>query len=126
MEVNKEKVKMFVLNFNHPFKKVIGEVLEDITSDIIDGDTLTLLSDTGTIKVRFPVLCEETYSSDGKSGTAYLSSIPSVDDVLEFNRSQVLIMPFKPIDEYMSTYMEMALKLSYPMLRKVTRSFKLG
>lgn len=128
MEVNREKVRMFVLSFNHPFKKIIGEILDDSTEslDVLDGDVLTVISETNIIKVRFPVLCEEMYSSDGKSGTAYLSSIPSMDDTLEFNRSQVLILPFKPTDEYMSTYMDMAKRLNYPMLRKVTRSLEIG
>ena len=131
MEINKEKVKMFVLHFNHPFKKIIGEIHDSLPELIEEpeewqdhGDAiLTMASDV--IRVRFPVLCEEMYSGDGKHGTAYLSSIPSIEDTLEFNRSQVLILPFTPTDDYLESYMDMANRLNYPILRKVSRNFEL-
>lgn len=125
--INSKCVKIFVLN--HTFKKVIGEI-HDSTPELIEepeewhGDPiLTMTPDT--IRVRFPVLCEEDYSNDGRNGTAYLSTIPSKDEILEFNRSQVLILPFMPTEDYLDMYMDMASKSSFPIKIKSMRSLHL-
>jgi hypothetical protein len=113
-------VRMFTLNFNHPSVNIIGEIVEDIPNLVeeIDGTTLCLASDN--IKVKFPVLCEEVYSND--SGMTYMSTIPSMDEVLEFNKAQILIMPFKPTEKYLIKYLSMASFYTLPMIVKHSRS----
>lgn len=112
-------VRMFTINLSHPSVNIIGEVVEDIPDLVeeIDGTTLCLASDT--IKVKFPVLCEEVYTNDG--GMTYMSTIPSIDEVLEFNKAQILIMPFKPIEKYLDKYLSMASFYTLPMTVRHTR-----
>lgn len=126
MEIRKEAVRMFIISLNYPVKKIIGEIIDDTPELIDEADGITVLTIASEfIRVKLPVICEEVYSSDGKSGVAYLSTLPSIDEILEFSKSQILILPFTPTDDYLNAYMDMAKLLTYPIEDKSSRTLNI-